>query len=299
MGLIDLEDESSSTQFGIRSLFSDLDHRKIAKRMQAARIAKVQGGSPVRRLNGYGWRLGVKDEAEAAWLTYMYQQSLNVGGRVLAADLKSKGVRTRAGLEWTDARLRLRLKNPMYKGEYQYGRGHHGHGQIKAVCQVEALVSPELWAAAQDATQRRRHAPGRRGSQTDVYPLQGRLTCAECGRSIGGNSTMKGEKRWYYYGCGDRFSLERTCTHRTLYPAALIHAAVREVLQAAHDHPTSLARSDPTPHPRRPRPGRHARGHRPQAQPPGSRLRRRGLHRPRVRRAPRHPQTRKGSPQRA
>ena len=149
----------------------------------------MQGGSPVRRLNGYGWRPGVKDETEAAWLTHMYQQSLNVGGRVLAADLKSNGVRTRAGLEWTDARLRLLLKNPMYKGEYPYGRGHHGHGQIKAVCQVEALVSPELWAAAQDATQRRKHAPDRRG-----------------------------------------VSLERTCTHRTLYPAALIHAAVRDVL---------------------------------------------------------------------
>ena len=241
MGLIDLDDESSSMQFGIRSLFADADHRRISKRLEASRVSKVQGGAPVRRLNGYGWRLGVKDETEAAWLAYMYQQLVNVGTRVLAADLNSKGVKTRSGLDWTDAGLRMLLRNPMYKGEYQYGRKHHGHGQIKAICQVEPLISPELWAAAQDATQRRKHTPGRRGSRIDVYPLQGRLTCAECGRAVGGNTTHHGGKRYAYYGCSDRFSAERTCTHRKLYPAAQVHAFVRDILEKARENLASLA----------------------------------------------------------
>lgn len=241
MGLIDLDDESSSMQFGIRSLFADADHRRISKRLEASRVSKVQGGSPVQRLNGYGWRQGVKDETEAAWLTYMYQQLVNVGTRVLAQDLKAKGVRTRTGVVWSNSRLRALLSNPMYKGEYRYGREPNGHGQVKAVCEVEALVSPELWAAAQDAAQRRKQGPGRRGVRNDLFPLQGRLTCAECGRAIGGRSTYKhGEARWHYYGCADRFSLARTCTHRTLYPVVQVHAEVRKVLQAAYDNPESL-----------------------------------------------------------
>jgi len=41
MGLIDLDDESSSMQFGIRSLFADADHRCISKRLEASRVSKV------------------------------------------------------------------------------------------------------------------------------------------------------------------------------------------------------------------------------------------------------------------
>ncbi|WP_161881910.1 recombinase family protein [Deinococcus alpinitundrae] len=241
MGLIDLDDESSSMQFGIRSLFADVDHRRISKRLEASRVSKVQGGSPVQRLNGYGWRQGVRDEAEAAWVVYMYQQIIHVGARMLVADLTARGVRTRHGAAWGESRLRSLLQNPTYKGQYQYGRRSGGRGRVKAVCQVEALVSPELWAAAQDAMSRRSLNTGRRGGRSDVYPLQGRLTCAECGRAIGGNTTIKANRPYHYYGCADRCNAERTCTHRKLYPAASVHAFVRGILEEARENPASLA----------------------------------------------------------
>ncbi|AZI41925.1 hypothetical protein EHF33_03475 [Deinococcus psychrotolerans] len=101
-------------------------------------------------------------------------------------------------------------------------------------------VSPELWAVAQDAMTRRSLNTGRRGARSDVYPLQGRLTCAQCGRAIGGNTTIKANRHYHYYGCADRCNAERTCTHRALYPAALMHTLTRELLQIACDSPASL-----------------------------------------------------------
>lgn len=219
MGVIDLDDEASNVQFGIRSLFADVDHRKIARRMHDARIRKVASGTPERPLNGYGWRKGEVDERERHWLTWMYERAAHIGWHAISEELNAQGVRTRAGKLWTPRQVGNLLTNPLYMGRYEFGRSR---GVVRAVCEVPALVSPEVWARAQ----------GRRGrtktSRQDVFPLTGRIVCGDCGSAVSG-TTMK-DGRYAYYVCHSVFigkSLRRTCASAKRVPAHALHDALR------------------------------------------------------------------------
>jgi len=241
MGLIDLEDETSNMSFGFRSLIADVDHRRITRRLQAAKVAKVRQGQPVRPLNGYGWREGVIDQTEAAVLRVMFTRIRTIGAALLARELNAQGITTRRGQKWSKSPLLQIITNPVYMGEYHYGRGRTRHGQAKAVCQVDALISPDLWQAANVAVHRRANEKGRTSSLED-FPLNGRLTCGACGRSIGGVSIHRENRPIRrYYACNSRHADKHNCTHRTNHPIALVHAKVMQELEALAGHPEQLA----------------------------------------------------------
>ncbi|WP_181391980.1 recombinase family protein [Deinococcus irradiatisoli] len=252
MGLIDLEDESSGMSFGLRSVMADAQHRQIVKRMHAAKVAKVRAGEPIKPLNGFGWKQGVIDEAEAAWLRLIFDRIRSVGANILARELNTQGVTTRSGRRWSKTTVLQLITNPVYMGEYRYGRGPTRRGRIKAVCQVEAIISPALWQAANEAVQRRATSKGRTSSLED-FPLSGRLTCGTCGRSMGGVSVHRKSGMIHrYYACNSRYAEVDPCPHRTNYPAEKVHAAVMEELEGALRNPADLERLIDLPTPQAP-----------------------------------------------
>ena len=73
MGLIDPKDEMSSMNFGVRSVFAQSEHMRIAKRLRGGMLAKVrEAGRPVIPPSGYGWHKGEIQEEEAQWIRQIY-----------------------------------------------------------------------------------------------------------------------------------------------------------------------------------------------------------------------------------
>ena len=75
MGVIDPQDDMSALSFGFRALFSDADHRKIAKRLSAGIIQKVRSGKPVVPLSSYGWHRGEIVPLEAERVAWLFEQA--------------------------------------------------------------------------------------------------------------------------------------------------------------------------------------------------------------------------------
>lgn len=241
MGLIDLEDEASNVQFGIRTLFADVDHRKIARRMHEARIRKVAMGTPERPLNGYGWRHGEPDEREQHWVRWMFEQAATLGRYGIAEELNALGVRTRAGRPWSPSSVDALLSNPMYRGEYQFGRSR---GTVRATCACPAIVTPDVWARANARKGRTRT------SRLDTFPLTGRLTCGECGSAVSGTTMKHG--RYAYYVCNSVFiakSIRKPCDNTRRIPADAAHTAVLGALQEYLTNDEAFLRSLRTPAP--------------------------------------------------
>ncbi|GHF91081.1 recombinase family protein [Deinococcus ficus] len=243
LGLVDMDSETGNMAFGFSAVMAESEHRRLARRMHEARIRKVALGTVERPLNGYGWRKGEPDEREQHWVRWMYAQAAHHGTHTIAEQLNAQGVTTRAGRKWSPRTVGLILQNPMYMGEYRFGLSR---GTVRAVCACPAIVTPEVWARAND----RRVTV--RSSRLDTFPLTGRLTCGECGAAVSG-TTMK-EGRYAYYVCRSVFlprSIRKACSNTRRIPAHQLHAAVNEALQhfLTDDQALRDATRTPTPEP--------------------------------------------------
>ena len=105
-------------------------------------------------------------------------------------EYKQKGLRkARTQGLWRAGRIRNLLVNPVYKGVLIYGRRSAKLEREKIPAQIEALVSPTLWQAAQDALARNRRCAKNSGH---VYLLRGVIRCGICGLTFVGSTDRWG-----------------------------------------------------------------------------------------------------------
>jgi site-specific DNA recombinase len=238
IGEISQDDDASATTFAFHAVMADADHRRIVKRLYNAKIQKVAGsptrpGKPANPVVAYGWRGDVIDPTEAHWVRWMYRRLVQVGTQVMARELAEQGVKTRQGTAWTPTKLRRLLVNPLYRGVYEFGRKA---GAIKARCEVEAIVSLELWASANEAMSvRRGSVETRNPARLHLFPLTGHIRCGGCGRAM--NGIHSGRRQYGYYTCGSALQTKHNrsgqpCTHRKLYRADQLHATIMDALDA-------------------------------------------------------------------
>ena len=238
MGIYDPDQESSAMVFGIRSVMAESAHRSLVKKLYNAKIQKVAGsptrpGKPANPVVAYGWRADVIDPTEAHWVRWMYRRLVQVGTQVMARELAEQGVKTRQGTAWTPTKLRRLLVNPLYRGVYEFGRKA---GTVKARCEVEAIVTPELWAAANEAMSvRRGSVETRNPARLHLFPLTGHIRCGGCGRAM--NGVHSGRRQYGYYTCGSALQTKHNrsgppCAHKKLYRADQLHATIMEALDA-------------------------------------------------------------------
>jgi len=256
-GMLDLEDDAGALNFGIRIIMADSDRRKITRRLSEGKKQKVRNGSPLKPLNGYGFKNGEIYEPEAQWIRHMYRKSLEFGTHELREELHQMGVLSPTGKPyWDRDSLRKLLRNPTYRGEYVYGNDRTGRRRLPdaVTCRVPQIVSDELWHAAQRAAEYRSTGAGRRGTRRDAWPLTGRIRCGECGGAMVGHlSRRSGSVAYYYYKCGDRALSPHTrkgCTHFKNYPADEMHQVVREALTALKQNDAALRAAIAQPAPR-------------------------------------------------
>lgn len=244
-GMIDLNDDAGAMNTGIRLVFADAERRRVKRRLAAGKVAKMKAGKTVFPLRRYGWKNNEVHPTEARWVQWMYERALEVGAHTIQQELYAHGVPSPTGeAAWDTSLIQAMLRDPAYRGEWLWGRSRPGRpsafqAPISAPC--PRIVSDELWWGVQRAMQARRKGQGRRTSRTDLFPLQGRITCAECGRAMVGH---RRDERNAYYTCGDsRHPLAKRhgCTHRVYYPAERIHGEVRGWLEGLGGQDVDLA----------------------------------------------------------
>jgi len=256
-GKLGLKDDNQALSFGLHVLISDSEKRRITRRLSEGKKQKVRNGSPLKPLNGYGFKNGEIYEPEAQWIRHMYRKALEVGTHELSEDLHQLGVLSPTGKPyWDRDYLRKVLSNPTYRGEYVYGNDRSGRRRLPdaVTCRVPQIIPDELWHAVQRAAEYRSTGAGRRGTRRDAWPLTGRIRCGECGGAMVGHLARRsGSVAYYYYKCGDRALSPHTkkgCTHFKNYRAAEMDQVVREALTALKQSDAALQAAIAQPAPR-------------------------------------------------
>lgn len=113
--------------------------------------------------------------------------------------LRRRQTRRRVAKPLTRAGVAHLLRNPLYSGRVVYG-------DVVAPGAHAALVTPELWQAAQDALDGRRVGGRRRAGQEKEWLFAGLVRCG-CGRTMTSVAAKGG--RYHYLRC----SRPRACQH--------------------------------------------------------------------------------------
>ena len=170
-------------QTGVEILMSSEERRRIWARISAAKHAIAKRGELPDAMQAYGYthvaRKGVVIPKEAELVYRMFRDSADgMTFTRLAIVLEEQGIPTprvargeAKGTKWSPQTVARIIRNPIYKGEYRWN-----FGGLSYAIDVPAIVSPELWSAAQKP---RRGPPGRLH-----FPLSGHLYCGLCGARV-------------------------------------------------------------------------------------------------------------------
>ncbi len=199
--------------FQLLGSMAEFDRATILERMtmgrdRVARAGKWFGAVP------YGYQLNadgqlVPDEARAAIVRGLYER-IAAGSTTIAEAQRMNALGVPCGhryaggrvdetpKEWRCGTVYKIIINPVYRG----------HSVLKSKLgevtrEVPALVSPELWDAAQQQLKRNRWLSTKNAKRR--YLLRGLVTCARCGANYVG-APGETSAAWSYYRCSNTFA---------------------------------------------------------------------------------------------
>lgn len=179
-------------------------------------------------------RLAFRLYAEEGWSAYRVAEHLNELGIPTGTPAGSR-VHPRSGRPvsggWHGARLSAMLLNPVYRGEWQFGRLTKKDREPERAT-VPALISPTLWEAALSRREHNRCYRNRPDHRN--YLLRGLLICGECGMRYAGQAAARGS--YLYYRCGGKGPQpgKELCTSNNL-PASIEAEVWAEVVKDLDD----------------------------------------------------------------
>jgi site-specific DNA recombinase len=136
-------------------------------------------------------RLGVD-----RWSCRQVADELNARGVPTAYQRAGRGTRTKkTAPRWRASRIRNLVTNPIYCGRYQYGRRSTNPDRAVIEATMPALVSEELWQAAQDTLRFLRFVP--KDGSPRINLLRGLMVCGICGLHFCGARGRDKESTWY------------------------------------------------------------------------------------------------------
>jgi transcriptional regulator with XRE-family HTH domain len=102
---------------------------------------------------------------------------------------------------WRPSHVRNMIANPTYMGQHVFGKRTKNPNRKKIVREVPAIVSKEVWQAAQEVRRSNRIISKR--NTREPYLLRGLIKCGLCGLTFSG---MRGRppQRDHYYHCNGR-----------------------------------------------------------------------------------------------
>lgn len=186
-------------------------------RMYEGQRAKARKGQVTSRTRAYGYKFvdsngkegstARKDthyaiyEPEAEIIRRIYTEVASAKPlRQIARDLTDIYPTPKGKVQWGKSTITALVRSPNYKGEFHAFRwskdreGHNIEYDDYIIVPIPAIVSVELWNAANDMLEKNRRMSYR--SAKKPYLLTGLIKCANCGLSYVGHSgqTRKGRK---------------------------------------------------------------------------------------------------------
>lgn len=170
---------------GVVAYGYQLEDRKLIIHEQEAEVIRLI----------YGWA------AERGWTTIRIAQELTTLGIPTRYRTTGKGFHgVPKATQWQGGAVYRLLTNPVYRGEYQYGRRGGSPAQPRTVTthQVPPIVAEDQWYAVQEGLTRNKLTASRNSRRT--YMLRSLIKCGTCGRTYVGTHN----RGWTGYMCGGR-----------------------------------------------------------------------------------------------
>lgn len=196
----------------LRGAFSEYERTKIIERTRRGKERTIRNGKVLgSRCVSYGYRyssdfkdFGI-DSDQAVWVEHIFAWMVtdHTPVRTIARRLNDTQVPTKTGTgKWTCGTIYSILTNPVYKGLWTWNKRKVIHNPTSTAkrrekkiarppeewitVEVPAIVSPEVWEAAQRQLQRNKEQSTRR--MKSQYLLRGLLYCQTCNLRLGGHS---------------------------------------------------------------------------------------------------------------
>ncbi|MEO1529008.1 MAG: recombinase family protein [Planctomycetota bacterium] len=223
--------------------------RDLAKNVQRGHARSFANGKWTAGFAPYGYYITEERtlaiEPEEAPIVVKAFQRYAAGESLgdVAAWLNSLGIQTRRGNQWQRQSVRHMLNNLAYRGHLVRGRKLRAKYTDKPQFEVredshDAIISAELWSAAQQARDKVTKYTGSRGQ--NQYALSGLVKCGNCGASMGGQRDTSGFRRYICQNYQNR--VDNTCDRRTVREDDVLSAVLEamreqyfEVFEANRD----------------------------------------------------------------
>lgn len=248
-----------------KNLLNEQYSRDTSGKVRSALAAKRQQGLFVGSFAVYGYfrdptdknRL-VVDETAAEVVREMFRMKLEgmsyqaIADRMTARKLPSpaeykrqcgahyqSGFQTELHPAWSATAVKRILTNEIYCGHMVQGKRR----KVSYKVQAEERLPPEKWVRVENTheaivseslfqeVQRQSREDTHVNANQALYPLAGKLYCADCGGPMVHHSVPCGGKIYHYYICGNHRTNSKWCSSHSI-PARQVEAAVLAALQA-------------------------------------------------------------------
>lgn len=241
--------------YSIKGAIAEYEREKIRERVTRGKLQKArQGGIPV-NFDVYGYQYNPDNEEvsiyeeEAAVVRKMFQWfiSEDIGIATVANRLNEMQVPTRRRAQcWHRQVVRQILTNPVFKGEWKYGKTECYTGMPRPpdsviTISVPPIVDQETWEKAQEKILSIRRFWSKKGSRK--YLLSGLLTCSDCGKTMGGAYIRWWGKAARSYTCrrSGNSSSNGGCTPSKVILADLLETTVWDKVKMFLWDPSAIA----------------------------------------------------------
>lgn len=183
---------------GIKAILAEEYSRELSKKINLAHAGRQKtGGSLILTSNTYGYRKlpdgsVIIIEEEARVKRRMYELcAAGYGGRKIGQILKEEGIVNRKGNPFRDSDILRMIKSPLNKGTIVMHQRHYNFDTKKSEKipeaeqfvyenRIPAIVSEQLWEAANQQIRARRISEKHCGKNPGYSCLSGKLICGIC-----------------------------------------------------------------------------------------------------------------------
>jgi DNA invertase Pin-like site-specific DNA recombinase len=260
--------------FSVESAFAAEWLREHKKKIHNAYMRKADKGILPRSIGAYGYKEGKPDPELIPIVKRIFADLEHKGSNVLAQELNAEDIATplvrgKHGKLWRQSGLFAIIANPVYKGEYHWGRSvrclicdslkfNHDPRKAVPVCcgqemtlervviPCEGIVSPEQWERTHGAVKSRYVIRRRKTENIKQFPLMGVMRCALCGGAMSHQAMNDKWSRGVYFCYRRRWHKQFVvprCEHKRYHHADELHHQVQRIVLSWLDDENALRKA--------------------------------------------------------
>jgi len=196
----------------IMATFAEFEREMISSRLEDARERLKRRGRRIAGTVPYGYDADpetkqlVVNPREARRVEAIFQmaadgmppsqiaEAVNENGWRTKLFVAKRSGKERGGNPWTPRQVLALLNNPVYIGLFRDGDSFRLGGH-------QPLASRELWDLAHQHIDDRRTSSNPKRREAPFWPLRGKVTCPQCGRTMSPHAAYNGNVIYRYYRC--------------------------------------------------------------------------------------------------